>query len=316
MSGGEFDRIARLSKVFGEAVSPDLGIGDDAAVLHPHGALVATVDAAVEEVHFRRDLLTLEEASSRAVEAAASDIAAMGGTLTGPGCGLLLAWSLPRDLSERDFDALLAGARRAADRLSTRVIGGNLAAAPTIVLTTTALGRCGRRAVLRSGARPGDIVAVSGPIGAAAIGLRVLMARRGAEPWAREIVQAWRAPVARLDLSNEIARGATAAIDISDGLAQDVSHVARASSCAITLRAEAIPMLREQHRAARELGLDAIEMALHGGEDYEVLVTAPRGTLSDAWCEIGEVAEGAGVSVSRGGITQTLDATGWDHFRG
>ncbi len=316
MSGGEFDRIARLSKVFGEAVSPDLGIGDDAAVLHPQGLLIASVDAAVEGVHFRRDLLTLEEASSRAVEAAASDIAAMGGTLDGPGCGLLLAWSLPRDLSDNDFDALLTGARRAADRLSTRVIGGNLAAAPTIVLTTTVLGRCGSRAVLRSGARPGDIVAVSGPIGAAAIGLRALTACRGAEPWASEVVQAWRSPIARLDLSNEIARVATAAIDISDGLAQDVTHVARASSCAIRLRAEALPMLRQQRRAARELGLDAVEMALHGGEDYEVLATAPRGTLSDAWCEIGEVVEGAGVSVCREGITQELEASGWDHFRG
>lgn len=315
MPRGEFDRIARLSSIFGETTHPDLGIGDDAAVLHPRGTLVATVDAAVEAVHFRRDLLSLEEASSRAIEAAASDVAAMGATLSGSGCGLLLAWTLPRDLSDGDFDALLTGARRAADRLSTHIVGGNLAAASAITLTTTALGRCVERPVLRRGARAGDVVAVSGAVGTAALGLRALLAGRGDEAWAATVVRAWRRPLARVDLAHEIAHVATAAIDISDGLVQDAEHLARASSCGVRLRAESLPIGSDHRLAADELKVDAIDIALHGGEDYEVLVTAPRGALSANWHEIGEVVDGAGVSVSRGGVTRRFAPAGWDHFR-
>jgi thiamine-monophosphate kinase len=312
---GEFERVERLASVFGDARAPDLGIGDDAAVLHPAGAVIATVDAAVEGVHFRRDLLPLEDVSSRAIEAAASDVAAMGGDLAGVGCGLLLAWTLPRDLSEEDFDALVAGARRAADRLSTRVVGGNLASSPTITLTTTALGRCAGRVVARGGARPGDVIAVSGPLGAAAIGLRALLSGRGDAPAFAPFVARWRAPRARVDLASEIARHASAAIDLSDGLAQDAGHVAKASRCALVLHAELIPTLDGQGAVARSLGHDALELALRGGEDYEVLATGPREGFGDPWSVIGEVIEGAGVLVSRGGVTRPVEGAGWDHFK-
>ena len=316
MSHGEFERIERLRAIFGEPPAPDVGIGDDAAILHPDGPVIATVDAAVEGVHFRRDLLSLEDASSRAIEAAASDVAAMGGDLNGPGCGLLLAWTLPRGISDDDFEALLLGARRAADRLSTRIVGGNLASSATLSLTTTALGRCLGAPTTRSGARPGDVIAVSGPIGAAAIGLRALLSGLGDDPGFTPFIERWRAPRARVDVAREVALNATAAIDISDGLAQDAGHLASASRCGLVLFPEMLPMLGGQRSAAAKLGLDADTSAIEGGEDYVVLATGPRARFGGAWVVIGEVIEGAGVFVSAGGIRRAIEGRGWDHFIG
>jgi thiamine-monophosphate kinase len=314
MPRGEFARIERLTAVFGQPALPDLGIGDDAAVLHPTGPMIATVDAAVEGVHFRREFLSLKGVSRRAIEAAASDVAAMGGVLEGPGCGLLLAWALPIGLTDDDFDALLSGARFAADRLATTIVGGNLTSAPEISLTTTVMGRSIGAPVPRSGARPGDVVAVSGPLGAAAIGLRALLANRATEPLLAPFVERWRTPYARVDLAREVASGATAAIDISDGLSQDVSHLACASNCGIVLFEECVPTLARHDEAAHTLGLDPRRGSLSGGEEYELLVTGPRGGFSDAWTVIGEVFEGRGVYLSRAGISHPVRGEGWDHF--
>ena len=314
MPGHEFQRIARLAARFGRPPAPDVGIGDDCAVLFPTGAVVATVDAAVEGVHFRRDLLSLEDASSRAVEAAASDVAAMGGDLEGVGCGLLLAWTFPVTLSDDDFDALARGAQRAAARLGARVIGGNLAAAPTLTLTTTVLGRAPAGQLTRGGARPGDVVAVSGVIGAAALGLHALLAGRGGDANFAPYVARWRSPRARVDIGRSIAATAHAAIDVSDGLAQDVGHLAEASGCAIRLFGETLPMLTDQRAQAAALGLDAVELALTGGEDYELVASGSRETFGPEWTVIGEVTEGAGVTVLEAGVARRLGA-GWDHFR-
>lgn len=314
MSRGEFARIERLTSLFGQPPRPDLGIGDDAALLHPQGAILATVDAAVEGVHFRRGFLSLADVSRRAIEAAASDVAAMGGVLDGAGCGLLLAWALPVGLTDDEFDALLWGARAAADRLSSVIVGGNLTAGSEISLTTTVMGRCTRAPVLRSGATPGDVIAVSGPIGAAAIGLRALLADRGEDRSLVPFVERWRSPRARVDLARELAECATAAIDLSDGLTQDAGHVARASNCGMVLFAEQLPTLGDHDEAARSLGLDPSGCSLAGGEDYELLATGPREGFSAAWTVIGEVFEGEGVHVSRAGSTRPVRDGGWDHF--
>lgn len=314
MPGHEFQRIARLTALFGRPTPPDVGIGDDCAVLHPPGAVVVTVDAAVEGVHFRRDLLSLEDASCRAVEAAASDVAAMGGDVEGVGCGLLLAWTLPVTLSDDDFDALARGAQRAADRLGARVVGGNLAAAPTLTLTTTVLGRAPAGLITRGGARPGDVVAASGFLGAAALGLRALLAGRGGDGGFAPYVARWRSPHARIDLGRSIVSAASAAIDVSDGLAQDAGHIAAASGCAIRLDVAQIPMLADQRARAAELGLDAVELALTGGEDYELLATGPRTAFGSEWTVIGDVIAGKGVTVHDAGVVRVIGA-GWDHFR-
>lgn len=310
----EFDRIARLRQIFGAPPPPALGIGDDAAVLPGDGAVVATVDVSVEGVHFRRDLGDLDDLAARAVEAAMSDVAAMGAVLDARG-GLLLAWTLPPTLSDEDFDALARGAQRAAARAGTHIVGGNLSSAPVLTLTTTVLARAGDRTLRRDGARPGDAIAVTGTPGAAALGLRALM--RGAHaPCDAWCVDAWRRPHARLDEGRDIARLAHAAIDLSDGLAQDAGHVATASGCALVFDASTLTPAALVDAAMR-LGLDAMSLCLYGGEDYELLATGPREAFDARWRVIGSVRSGAGVWLRGGdGAERAVDATrGWDHFR-
>jgi thiamine-monophosphate kinase len=298
----ETARLAMLREVFGALPPPDLGVGDDAAVLHDPRPLVVTVDAAVEGVHFRRDLLGLEDASARACEAAMSDVAAMGATLDGAGCGLLLAWTLPADLDDADLLALARGAERAARRVGTRVVGGNLSAGPALSLTTTVLGRCDGPPLRRDTARAGDVVAVSGPLGLAARGLRALLA--GVVDG--EAVRAWRHPRARLDLGSQLAPIATACIDVSDGLALDAARLADASRVRLDLDLTALRAL-----VSSDVRDDDI---LHGGEDYELLATGPEQAFPRGWHRIGRVCAGEGVWAGAEGEPQRLSPRGWDHF--
>lgn len=305
---GEFERIARLGSLFGRLDPPDLGIGDDAAVLHDPRPLVVTVDAAVEGVHFDLRWIAPDELAARAVESAVSDLAAMGATPT----ELLLAWSLPRDTTDAFVDALGAGSLRAARRLGMRVAGGNLTGGPVLSLTTTAMGRATGPLLRRDGARPGDVLAVTGHPGAAAVGLQALMAGRGDEHGA--FVGRWRSPVARVAEGLAAGGRAHAAVDLSDGLAPDAHHMAVASGCALVIDVERLPMLPGQREAAAALGCDATELALHGGEDYELLGAGPANGFDERWTIIGEVRAGDGVLVRRGEEVTPLVAAGWDHF--
>lgn len=300
---GETARLSMLREVFGALAPPDLGVGDDAAVLHDARPLVVTVDAAVEGVHFRRDLLSLEDASARACEAAMSDVAAMGATLRGAGCGLLLAWTLPADLDDADMLALARGAERAARRAGARVVGGNLSAGPALSLTTTVLGRCDGPPLRRDGARVGDVIAVSGALGLAARGLRALLA---GEDTAVDAVRAWRCPRARLDLGAPLAHRAHACIDVSDGLALDAARLAEASGVRLDL----------DHAALRALVPPDVrdDEIFQGGEDYELLATGPAGTFAEGWFVVGRVIAGNGVWVHEGADVRRLSPRGWDHF--
>jgi thiamine-monophosphate kinase len=309
---GEFERIARLRELFGAPPPPDLGIGDDCAVLHDPRPLVITVDAAVEGVHFDRRWITDDDLSARAVEAAVSDLAAMGALPT----GLLLAWALPRESPDALVTSLARGVLRVADRLGMRVVGGNLARSPALSLTTTALGRAVGPPLRRDGARVGDALAVTGHPGAAAVGLRALMAGRGDEVLFTDFVNRWRAPSARVAEGLALVGRAACAIDLSDGLAQDAAHVAAASGCALIVDADRLPWLPRQREAAAALGHDATALALHGGEDYELLASAPAAAFDARWTIIGEVVAGTGVHLRRGATLSPVDAAGWDHFAG
>ncbi len=303
----EFDAIARLRAGFGELRAPDLGIGDDAAVLHDPRAQVLTVDAAVEGVHFERRWLTDAELSARAVEAAVSDLAAMGAEPD----ALLLAWSLPSTLTEVLLDGLIEGVREVCARHGLRVAGGNLTGGPCVALTTTVLGRSGGRLLRRDGARPGDLVALAGTVGLAAAGLRALQAERADDPSLATAVRAWRRPRAQIEAGLGIVATAHAAIDLSDGLAQDAGHLADASGCAVVLDADRFPRRRDLDAAADALGVDAVHLALHGGEDYALLAAGPASAFGQAWTIIGSVREGRGVHLEEG---PAIAARGWDHF--
>ena len=311
----EWTRIAMIRAALGGAPGAHvtLGIGDDAAVIAPPGEpLVWTIDAAVDGVHFRRDLLSLADVGYRSTMAAASDLAAMGARPL----GLLAALALPSWLGDDDLAALAAGQREAADAIGAAVIGGNLARAGELSITTTALGAAAHP-LTRAGARPGDALWMAGPVGLAAAGLALLMEGRELDgDAARAAVRAWRRPRARIDDGLRAGSLARAAIDVSDGLAQDLAHLARASGVSAIVDADAV-IGAELSIVAASLGRDPLDLALRGGEDYAVVVALAAGAALEGFVKIGEIVDRSGeaqVALLRGGVVTALEERGFDHF--
>ncbi len=311
----ERERIARLGALFGGA-SPGvtLGIGDDAAVLTPPAGalLVWTVDAQVEGVHFERAWLgSLEDLGYRAFMAAASDVAAMGAA---PWCALA-ALELPAGTDDDALDAIALGQREAAVRVGAPIVGGNLSRGPVLAITTTLLGTAARP-VTRSGARVGDGLWLAGPVGLAAAGLAALA--RGVKDARLDVaIAAWRRPRALTAEGRGLAGVAHAAVDVSDGLARDLDHLAIASGVCATVDEAAL----RGHGgdalggAAAALGRDALDLALHGGEDYALL--AASATPLPGFTRIGEIRGGRGlVLCAADGREAPLAARGFDHFGG
>jgi len=305
----ELERIARLSaRLLHPARGVLVGIGDDAAVLEaPQGEhLVWTVDEQVEGTHFDRELMTFADVGWRSVMAAASDIAAMAARPL----GILASVVLPADLDDDAFDAIVAGQAAASEALGTPIVGGNLARGPCVSIATTVLG-CAAEPVLRRGARPGDAVLLAGPLGLAAAGLAGLQ-RGVALPDAA--LEAWRRPVARIEAGLAMRGKASAAIDVSDGLARDATHLAEASAVRIVLdadrlRAAATPALTV---AARALDAEPLDLMISGGEDY-ALICASAGGEIEGFVRIGEIEQGSGVFV-RDGTREWAAHGGFDHF--
>lgn len=289
--GAEFDLIRKLRKRWGALAQ---GLGDDAAVIRPPRGdqLVASTDTALEGVHFRRPWLTPREIGYRAASAALSDLAAMGATPI----GLLVSLQLSR-AALAGLMGLADGIADAARAAGAVILGGNVSRGDVLGVTTTVLGSA-YAPLTRSGARPGDILYVTGEFGGPAAALRALKARK--KPKA-----AWRArfakPAARIAEARWLAaRGVVAAIDISDGLVSDAGHIAAASAVSIDLDGASVPRLD---------GVTAAD-ALSGGEEYELLVAA-RAPLPEAefasrfgipLTRVGRVAEGpAKVRVAKAG---------------
>lgn len=283
----EVERIERLKAIFaaGDGRNPNvsIGIGDDAAVVTPD--LVWTVDAQVEGTHFEHAWLSWEDIGYRSFMAAASDLAAMGAEPVATLSSLVLAPTV----TDAELEALARGQQIAASAVGATVIGGNLARGRETSVTTTLLGRS-ERPILRSGAKPGERILLAGELGLAAAGLRVL-ATGGNVHDAHIEIQAWRRPKALVEQGRAMAKVASAAIDISDGLVGDLSHVARASGVRL------------------HLDRDLSEEALYGGEDYALAVTSPVAIAG--FVEIGHVEAGAPAVVMKG---RELEARGFDHF--
>ena len=305
---GEFSRIASLAQLFGgPGRGIDLGIGDDAAVLAPPSGtkLVWTIDDQVEGTHFRRDLLSLEDVGYRATMAAASDVAAMGGT---PWC-ILAALVLPVSLRDDELAELTRGQKLASDELGAPIVGGNLARGPVLTVATTVLGTA-HTPVTRRGARMGDGLWVAGALGLAAAGFRGL--DRGAlVPDAA--LSAWRRPRALIGAGQALAGVAHAAVDVSDGLAQDAGHLAHGLRLVLdadALLATAPPALVV---AARALDVEPIDLILAGGEDYALVCASADPIVG--YTRVGEFTAGEGVWL-RDGARETRVAGGYDHFAG
>lgn len=312
----EHQRIARIRALLARpsAAHVQVGIGDDCAVLaQAAGPRVWTIDAAVEGVHFRRDRMALADIGFRAFMAAASDLAAMGAKAT----AALSALILPATLSDDELEALISGIARASDACACPVVGGNLARGNELSLTTTVLGEPHTRVLLRSGARAGDGLFVTGPLGGAALGMHALFADRR-EPDFEPYLRAFLAPRARLDLSQDLGCLASSAIDVSDGLLQDATHLAEASQLTANIEIARVPTLPLYESLAASLHLDALHTMVAGGEDYEVLFTAPVDADVNAWAtRIGMISEGPGEArlLDATGANINVQVGGFDHFR-
>jgi thiamine-monophosphate kinase len=301
--GAEFDLIRAMTERLGPLA---VGIGDDASVLAlPRGEqLVVSTDSAQEQVHFRTDWLTLRECGYRAVTAALSDLAAMAAEPR----GVLVALTLTPEARDGLME-LTDGIADAVRAASTVVIGGNVSRGSALGITTTVIGSA-LTPMTRSGARPGDLVYVTGLLGGPRAALTVLQS--GATPSAT-LRERFASPRARLKEARWLAaHGATAGIDISDGLASDARHLAAASDVAIDLQVERLPLFS----GATE------EDALAGGDEYELLVAARTPFPEDAFrarfaipvTPIGRVVEGpAGVQFSKSG-NRVAAPVGYDHF--
>ncbi len=317
---GERGRVARIQALLADhGRQVELGVGDDAAVLAPTLAhTVLSVDAQVENVHFKRGWLTLRELGARAVNSAMSDLAAMGAE----GHAILLSVATPSWLDDDGFDALMLGARDAADRCQTPIVGGNLTRAGELSLHTTVIGKSAatgdhRGAVVRrTGAQIGHAVFVTGTLGAAALGLHALENGLEMLPAFRPFVQRWRAPHARMSECRRLGEFASSAIDISDGLVADAGQLAEASGVGLHIHAASLPWSDGFVEACALAKRDPIELACTGGEDYEVFFTAPLSETPSriATC-IGVVVDGKGVRVmDASGIPIAFLRKGFDHF--
>jgi thiamine-monophosphate kinase len=307
---GEFGLIQRLTQRLGTAPTTLLGPGDDAAVVAvPDGRVVASTDVLVEGRHFRCDWATATDIGHRAAAANLADIAAMGGVAT----ALLVSLCMPRDIDPRWAEQLADGLAAECDMVGAAVVGGDLAASQIITIAVTALGDLGGRApVLRSGAVPGDVVAMAGRIGQAAAGLTVL-SRGFRSP--KALVEAYRRPAVPYWAGPAGAQlGATAMIDVSDGLLADVGHIADASNVGIDIRRDAFEITQPMRDASSALGVDPYAWVLTGGDDHPIVATfPPTVAVPERWQVIGQVVEGAGVTVD--GRLHTDGPAGWDHFR-
>ncbi len=298
----EFAQIARWETALptrGEGVLR--AGGDDAAWLCLPGVTTWTTDAAVEGVHFRRDWLQPEEIGYRCIMAALSDLAA---SRSLPTAALLTMCVPSADLAEGSFlDRVVDGLASAAKEARCLVVGGDTTRTPgPLMLSISALGRAQGDAPLgRDGARPGDLLQLSGPTGLAALAIADLLADRLPDPACRA---AYARPRARFDLVPSLA-GASAGIDVSDGLLADAAHIARASGVRLTVDTERVLALLQPPTRGRPGARDA---ALGGGDDYEILATAAEPL--PGFTVIGRVDVGAGLWDLDG---TALPPLGWDH---
>jgi len=310
---GEFSLIGAVVAGRRQPSTTQLGPGDDAAVVStPDGRVVATTDVLVQGVHFRLDWSTAEQVGRKAVAVNLADVAAIGARPTSVLVGLACPASTPAQVA---LD-LARGMGEEAERAGAGLVGGDVVAAEEIVISITALGDLeGREPVTRSGARPGDVLAVAGRLGWAAAGLAVL-GRGFRSPVGVVNAQRWPEPPYE-DGPRAAVAGATAMIDVSDGLLGDLEHIAKASEVSIDVRAGRLVVDQRLTEVGAALGAEPLDWVLTGGEDHALAATFPPDvTLPAGWRAIGTVLEaGEQPEVTVDGDTYEVTDTGWQHWR-
>ncbi|HSF24900.1 MAG TPA: thiamine-phosphate kinase [Blastocatellia bacterium] len=332
----ESEIISKIRRRARRTNSVIVGIGDDAAVLSTGDGkeLVVCCDLMVEGVHFRRAWAPPKLIGRKSLAVSLSDIAAMGSVPR----FATISVALPRDCSSEFIDELFEGICELADSCGVSLVGGDTSSSPdSLFIDSMVIGECERgKAITRSGARAGDMICVTGNLGASALGLMLLEqgARLGeSEPSAETAERMdWQAlmnhlaPVPRLQLGIGLAGRelATAMIDISDGLSTDLSHVLEESGVGAVIRADSIPIARcVESLAAGSSTIDSLHLALHGGEEYELLFTARpeakaeieklASELGTPITTIGDVVTGAGIQLEREGTLERVVPAGFEH---
>jgi thiamine-monophosphate kinase len=318
--GGEFALIDQLSQIIPAAHAElVVGMGDDAAVIRsapaPSPYLLVTTDILVEESHFRRAWATPEQIGIKAAECNISDIAAMGGTPT----WMFVSLVLTREIDVEWVKGVYAGIARSCRRCGVIVAGGDTTLGAANTINITLLGSVLESDLcLRSQARAGDLLMVTGMLGASAAALALLLAERKPSAY---LLEKHLAPTCRLDVSRKIAPLANAMIDISDGLGSEIHHICRQSHTGAYIEAARIPIHPDVRAAAADLGKNPLEFALSGGEDFELLFSIAPDKLA--------ALEGAGLTCHQVGRVLAPDAAltlihadgsktpmpgGFDHF--
>jgi thiamine-monophosphate kinase len=337
-TGSEDDILELIRRVFGGQLHArsgglrsaarsrflSLGIGDDAALISgsPGYEMVLTCDWFLEGTHFLRNKHPADAVGWKCLARAVSDIAAMGAA---PRC-FLLSLALPRELASSWLSDFLGGLRRAATRFGCSLAGGDTTERREVLINVTVVGEvCRGREVRRSGARPGDLIYVSGRLGEAELGLQLLRERKHGlnrrEPRLRRHLY----PDPRLELGRWLSekRVASAMMDLSDGLSSDLRRLCEASRVGALIRSENLPTVGNA-QVGRKYGVDPIQLALHGGDDYELLFTVsnnkakrlPHSVGGVAITPIGEVSREREVMLANGiGRSRVLKPRGWDPFR-
>ncbi len=309
---GEFGLIAVLGGRFEQGPHVFVGPGDDAAVLRtPKGHVVVSTDLLVEGRHCRREWAEARDIGRKAAASNISDINAMGGTTHSLTVGLAAPATLPvkwaLDLAD--------GIAEEAAQVGASIVGGDLTTAKEVVVAITVMGTCEVAPVLRSGAQAGDVVAIAGRQGWAAAGLAVL-ARGFGSP--RALVEAYQRPEPPYAAGLAAAKaGATAMIDVSDGLVADAGHIATASGVAIDISAGAFELAEPMQAIGSALGVDPMQFILGGGDDHAIVATFSPGTdLPEGFTSIGSAS-----APGEGGAVVTVDGAtyegprGWSHFQ-
>ncbi len=293
-----------------------VGVGDDAAVVAPGaGELVLTTDALVEGTHFDLGTWSARDLGYKAVAVNVSDIAAMAASPR----YALAALTLSDRVDAAFVMELIGGMRECADEHALWIVGGNLSRGSEVVIAVTIVGEVAPgRAVRRDGASVGDVVVVTGTLGGAAAGLRAMAVRGNWTDDERAAIRNLVRPTPRVGEAAILARaGATAMIDVSDGLGIDLGRLARSSGVGASIRLADVPVAPAA----------TMDDAIAGGEDYELLATVPSAGAADAagrdigetfgvaLTQIGRIVEGAGVTaVDAAGAERLLGSAGWDHF--
>jgi thiamine-monophosphate kinase len=316
---GEFGLIARLTGDLEVGPGVEVGVGDDAAILAttPGHKLVVTTDVIVEGLDFTAELSEPEDWGWKAVAVNLSDLAAMAAEAR----WAVLALTVPEQTPVDRLDRVYAGIAEACRTYGVSLVGGDVSAGPVLSLAVTAVGEV-ERPVLRSGARPGDRLAVTGPLGAAAAGLALL---RSEDPAAPELLRrfpalaaAHRRPQPALAMGVALARaGATAMIDVSDGLAGDARHLAESSGVGVEIHDATVPLAPGVVETAALLGLDPLALALGGGEDFVLAAALPRAADLGGVLDCGRFTADPSqrVRITRSG-PEPLAGLAYDHFRG